>query len=616
MTLPDNLKDKLDTLPSSCGVYLMKDAKGNILYVGKGKDLRKRVLSYFRDKEHQSPKTRVLISKISDLGFILTGSEKEALILESNLIKRHRPRYNVILRDDKRYLVLRLDPKEEYPRLSLVRRFRQDGALYFGPYASANAVRQTLKVLHGMFPLRQCSGTKFRQRARPCLNHQMGRCLGLCVGAISPEEYGPVVEQAVLFLKGRTQDLQKRLRQEMEQAAGRLEFEKAAMYRDRLKAVEKTLEKQLMVSARFRDQDVVGTHEAGENLGLAVLFVRGGRMVGSRGFVFKKPQSSFSEVVRAFILQYYEQGKSIPEEILISEPLLEQELLAEWLTDLKGKRVGVRLPKRGEGRQLLAMAAHNAANYLMSEMTRATDPIPALDRLRQRLGLESIPHRVECVDISNFRGKFPVGSLVVFRDGEPDKSAYRRYRIKTVHRIDDTAMMAEVLSRRFTDVRKEQVLPDLLVVDGGKAQLNQALAVLKELELADLVPVVALAKKPRTSTQAEANATDRLYLPGRKNPLELKKDPPLLFLLGRLRDEAHRFAISYYQKRHRKQTLQSRLDEIRGIGPKRRRDLIRYFGSVKRLAEAQVEEISQVPGINYKLADSICTALRGDEKAG
>jgi excinuclease ABC subunit C len=444
----------------------------------------------------------------------------------------------------------------------------------------------------------------------------MGRCLGLCVGAISPEEYGPVVEQAVLFLKGRTQDLQKRLRQEMEQAAGRLEFEKAAMYRDRLKAVEKTLEKQLMVSARFRDQDVVGTHEAGENLGLAVLFVRGGRMVGSRGFVFKKPQSSFSEVVRAFILQYYEQGKSIPEEILISEPLLEQELLAEWLTDLKGKRVGVRLPKRGEGRQLLAMAAHNAANYLMSEMTRATDPIPALDRLRQRLGLESIPHRVECVDISNFRGKFPVGSLVVFRDGEPDKSAYRRYRIKTVHRIDDTAMMAEVLSRRFTDVRKEQVLPDLLVVDGGKAQLNQALAVLKELELADLVPVVALAKKPRTSTQAEANATDRLYLPGRKNPLELKKDPPLLFLLGRLRDEAHRFAISYYQKRHRKQTLQSRLDEIRGIGPKRRRDLIRYFGSVKRLAEAQVEEISQVPGINYKLADSICTALRGDEKAG
>ena len=616
MKAPADLQDKLDTLPSSPGVYLMKDAKGTILYVGKGKDLRKRVLSYFREKEHQSPKTRVLVSKISDLEFILTGSEKEALILESNLIKRHRPRYNVILRDDKRYLVLRLDPKEEYPRLSLVRRIRQDGAQYFGPYASANAVRQTLKVLHGMFPLRQCSGTKFRQRARPCLNHQMGRCLGLCVGAISPEEYGPVVEEAVLFLKGRTQDLQEKLRQEMERAADRLEFEKAAMYRDRLNAVEKTLEKQLMVSARFRDQDAVGTHEAGDNLGLAALFVRGGRMVGSHCFVFKKPQSSSSEVVRAFILQYYEQGKPIPEEILISEPLPEQELLAEWLSDIKGKRVGVRHPKRGEGRQLLAMAAHNAANYLMSEMTRATDPIPALDRLRQRLGLESIPHRLECIDISNFRGKFPVGSLVVFRDGEPDKSAYRRYRIKTVDRIDDTAMMAEVLNRRFTDVRKQQALPDLLVVDGGKAQLNQALAVLRELELADHVPVVALAKKPRTTTQAEANATDRLYLPGRKNPLELKKDPPLLFLLSRLRDEAHRFAISYYQKRHRKQSLQSRLDEIRGIGPKRRRDLIRFFGSVKRLAEAQVEEICQVPGISHKLAASIYTALRGDEKAG
>jgi excinuclease ABC subunit C len=593
----------------------MKDATGKILYVGKGKNLRKRVLSYFKEKDHQSPKTRVLVSKISDLEFILTASEKEALILESNLIKRHRPRYNVILRDDKRHLVLRLDPKEEYPRLSLVRRIRQDGAHYFGPYASANAVRQTLKVLHGMFPLRQCSGTKFRKRPRPCLNHQMGRCLGLCVGAISPEEYRPVVEQAVLFLKGRTQDLQEKLRQEMERAADRLEFEKAAMYRDRLNAVEKTLEKQLMVSARFRDQDVVGTHEAGGNLGLAVLFLRGGRLVGSRCFVFSKPQSSSSEVMRAFILQYYEQGKPIPDEILISESMLEQELLAEWLSDLKGKQVGVRQAKRGEGRQLLAMAAQNAANYLRSEMTRATDPIPALDQLRQRLGLESIPHRLECIDISNFRGKFPVGSLVVFRDGEPNKSAYRRYRIKTVDRIDDTAMMAEVLNRRFTDVRKDQALPDLLVVDGGKAQLNQALAVLRELELADLVPVVALAKKPKTTTQTEANGTDRLYLPGRKNPLELKKDPPLLFLLSRLRDEAHRFAISYYQKRHRKQTLQSRLDEIRGIGPKRRRDLILHFGSVKKLAEAEIEEISQVPGISRKLADSIYSALRGDEEA-
>ncbi|MGD9208650.1 MAG: excinuclease ABC subunit UvrC, partial [Syntrophobacterales bacterium] len=367
-------------------------------------------------------------------------------------------------------------------------------------------------------------------------------------------------------------------------------------------------------SARFRDQDVVGTHEGGGNLGLAVLFVRGGRLVGSRCFVFKKPHSSSSEVMRAFILQYYDQGKQIPEEILISEPLLEQELLAEWLSDIKGKQVGVRQAKRGEGRQLLAMAAHNAANYLRSEMTRATDPIPALDRLRQLLGLESIPHRLECIDISNFQGKFPVGSLVVFRDGEPDKSAYRRYRIKTVDRIDDTAMMAEVLNRRFTDVRREEALPDLLVVDGGKAQLNQALAVLRELELADLVPVVALAKKPKTSTQAEANGTDRLYLPGRKNPLELKKDPPMLFLLSRLRDEAHRFAISYYQKRHRKQTLHSRLDEIRGIGPKRRRDLILHFGSVKRLAEARVEEISQVPGISHKLAQSIYTALRGDER--
>jgi excinuclease ABC subunit C len=612
MKISDNLQNKLGNLPSSPGVYLLKDSKDRILYVGKGKDLRKRVLSYFREKEHSSPKIRVLVKKISDLDFIITASEKEALILESNLIKHHQPRYNVVLRDDKRYLVLRLDPKEDYPRLSLVRKIRRDGALYFGPYASAHAVRQTLKVLHGMFPLRQCSGRKFKSRQRPCLNHQMGRCLGLCAGNITPEEYAPVVEQAVLFLRGRTRDLQIKLRREMERAADGLEFEKAAMYRDRLNAVEKTLEKQLIVSSRFRDQDVIGTHESGENLGLAVLFIREGRMVGSRAFVFKDIKSSAPEVMRAFILQYYEKGRSIPEEILMSEPVLEKDLLAEWLSDLKEKRVTLRIPKRGEGRRLLNMACQNAANYLMSEMPKPTDPLPALERLQQRLKLESFPHRLECVDISNFRGQFPVGSLVVFEDGEPDKSAYRRYRIRDVVQIDDPAMMAEVIRRRFTDVRDSKVLPDLLVVDGGKAQLNQAMAILDDLDLKGTVPVVALAKKQRTAKQVETAGGDRLYLAGRKTPLLLMNDPPLQFLLGRLRDEAHRFAIEYYQKRHRKSTLHSRLDDILGIGPKRRSALIQYFGSVNQLAKATVEEITQVPGVSRKLAEEIFSALRSN----
>jgi len=612
MKTPATLQNKLDSLPSSPGVYLMKDSQGKILYVGKGKELRKRVLSYFREKEHSSPKIRVLVEKVSDLDFITTGSEKEALILESNLIKHHRPRYNVVLRDDKRYLVLRLDPQEDYPRLTLVRRIRNDGALYFGPYASAHAVRQTLKVLHGMFPLRQCSGRKFKSRQRPCLNHQMGRCLGLCAGTITPEEYAPVVEQAVLFLKGRTRDLQMKLRREMEQAADELEFEKAAMYRDRLNAVEKSLEKQLMVSSRFRDQDVIGTHEDGENLGLAVLFVREGRMVGSRAFVFKDSKSSASEIVRGFILQYYDQSRSIPEEILISESMVEQDLLAEWLSDLKEKRVILRIPKRGEGRRLLSMACQNAANYLMSEMPRPTDPLPALERLQQKLDLESFPHRLECVDISNFRGQFPVGSLVVFEDGEPVKSAYRRYRIRDVVQIDDPAMMAEVIRRRFTDERDSKVLPDLLVVDGGKAQLNQTMAILDDLELKEMVPVVALAKKQRLANQIEPAKSDRLYLAGRKTPLLLDNDPPLKFLLGRLRDEAHRFAIEYYQKRHRKSTLHSRLDDIRGIGPKRRRALIQYFGSVNQLAKATIEEISQVAGVSSKLAEEIFSALKSN----
>jgi excinuclease ABC subunit C len=604
-----NLQNKLENLPSSPGVYLMKDSTGKILYVGKGKDLRKRVLSYFGEKDHSSAKIRVLVKKVVDLDFIVTASEKEALILESNLIKHHRPRYNVVLRDDKRYLVLRLDPQEDYPRLTLVRRIRDDGALYFGPYASAHAVRQTLKVLHGMFPLRQCSGRKFKSRQRPCINHQMGRCLGLCAGTITPEEYKPVVEQAVLFLKGRTRDLQVKLRQEMERAADGLEFEKAAMYRDRLNAVEKTLEKQLMVSSRQRDQDVIGTHKSGEDFGLAVLFIREGRMVGSRAFVFKENKNSISEIVRGFILQYYHKGRSIPEEMLISEPVLEQKLLAEWLTDIKEKRVTLRVPKRGEGKRLLTMACKNAANYLASEIPRPTDPLPALERLQQRLGLKSFPHRLECVDISNFRGQFPVGSLVVFEDGEPDKSAYRRYRIRDVAQIDDPAMMAEVIRRRFTDKRDANVLPDLLVVDGGKGQLNQAMAILEELNLSGMVPVVGLAKKPRPAKQVEQGESDRLYLAGRKTPLLLSKDPPLHFLLARLRDEAHRFAIEYYQKRHRKSTLHSRLDEIRGIGPKRRRALIHYFGSVNQLAKATVDEISQVSGVSSKLAEEIVSAL-------
>ncbi|UCG14348.1 MAG: excinuclease ABC subunit UvrC [Deltaproteobacteria bacterium] len=615
-TMNSNLQDKLDNLPSASGVYIMKDGNGEILYVGKGKDLRKRVFSYFRNQEHVSPKTRVLVGKVADMEVILTGTEKEALILESNLIKLHRPRYNVVLRDDKRYLVLRLDPKSEYPGLSLVRRIRNDGALYFGPYSSAQAVRRTLKVLYQMFPLRQCSGPKFKTRQRPCLNHQMGRCLGLCVGTVSAEDYAQVVEQAVLFLKGRTKDLQNKLRDEMQRAAESLQYEKAALYRDRLHAVERTLEKQLVTSPHFRDQDVIATRQREDDLALAVLFIRGGRMVGSRVFAFGIPQGGSSEVVGAFIQQYYAQQQALPEEILIAEPMVDRALLSDWLTDLKGKRVTVRLAQRGDARRLLVMAENNAANYLLSEMARQEDNLAALERLGEKVGMETIPRRLECVDISNVRGQFPVGSLVAFLDGEPDKSAYRRYRIENVKGSDDTAMMAEVLKRRFTDERDSQFLPDLLVVDGGRGQLNRALSVLAELDLSAQVPVAGLAKTPRRDSQSGPNPGDRLYLTGQNRPLLLKEDPPLHFLLARLRDEAHRFAIRYYQKRHRRGSLRSRLDKVCGIGPKRRRDLIRHFGSVRSLVAASVEELTQVRGISWKLAERIHVALRGDEKGG
>jgi excinuclease ABC subunit C len=610
-----NLDDRLENLPSAPGVYLFKDAAGKVVYVGKAKSLRKRVRSYAVRRDQAPAKVQAMLARAAGLDTIVTSTEKEALILEGNLIKKHRPRYNVILRDDKNYLALRIDPREEYPRLGLVRQIKKDGAHYFGPFASAHAVRETLKVINRVFRLRQCRGSTFRKRQRPCLNFQMGRCLGLCAGAISPEEYGRVVEEAVLFLKGRTTDLQERLREEMARAAAALEFERAAMYRDRLAAIDKTLEKQRVVSTRFRDQDVIGVYADEEGLALAVLFIRGGRLVGSRVFEVKSTREEEPNAVRAFLQQYYGEGAPIPEEVLVGSGLEEQELLAEWLGDLKGQRVTILVPQRGDGRHLVAMAAHNAATHLLRRRSQAGDAEGALRRLQELLGLAAPPRRLECVDISNIQGRFAVGSLVAFQDGHAEKSGYRRYRIKMLEEPNDPAMMAEVLTRRFTDPKDSQVLPDLLVVDGGKGQLARTLAVLGELGLDDRIPVVALAKEPREGAGDEARSGEKLYLPGRKNPFLLRGEPALAALLARLRDEAHRFAITYYQKRHRQRILQSRLDEVSGVGPARRQALIRHFGSVREVAAATPEEISRVPGISRGLAERIHGEL-GPRKAG
>jgi excinuclease ABC subunit C len=607
-----SLQDTIDTLPFAPGVYLFEDESGKVIYVGKAKSLRKRVQSYFTGRDQASPKVQAMLARAAGLESIVTATEKEALILEGNLIKKHRPRYNVVLRDDKNYLALRIDPEEEYPRLALVRQMKKDGALYFGPFASAHAVRETLKVVNRVFRLRQCSGSTFRRRQRPCLNFQMGRCLGLCARTISPKEYGRVVEEAVLFLKGRTRDLQERLRGEMELAAAALEFERAAVYRDRLAAVETTLERQRAVSSHFRDQDVIGIHSDGEGLALGVLFIRGGRLVGSRVFEIMS-QGEEPEAVRAFVQQYYGAGAPIPEEILVGTALEEEGLLAEWLSDLKGQRVAIRVPQRGDGRHLVAMAAHNAATYLFGRRSRAADAEGALKRLQELLGLPAAPQRLECVDISNIQGRFAVGSLVAFHGARPEKSGYRRYRIRALDEPNDPAMMAEVLRRRFTDPKDARALPDLLMVDGGKGQLNQTLAVLKELGLEGRLSAVGLAKE---SVGGEAGSSEKLYLPGRKNPIFLAREPALARLLDRLRDEAHRFAITYYQKRHRQYALQSRLDQVPGVGPARRRALIHRFGSIQELAAASPQEISRVPGISLRLAERIQQELAGHGEAG
>jgi len=600
---------KIAALPNSPGVYSFKDKEGAVLYVGKARNLRLRVNSYFPDGKHSSVKTRAMLSRVEDLEVFVTSNEKEALILESNLIKKHRPRYNVVLRDDKRYFSLRIDPREEFPRITLVRQVKKDGALYFGPFSSASALRETLRAVNQMFPLRQCRSRTFRRRQRPCLNFQMGRCLGPCAGRISAEEYAKIVDQAVLFLKGRNTQLQKTLHREMKEAAQALEFEKAARYRDRLKAIEATLEKQGVTSTDFRNRDVIGVYGDNEILVLEILFIRGGRLLGGRNFEFRSLPGDETELLRSFIQQYYAEGRDIPEELLLSGKVAEAQLLMEWLTELKGKKVNIRVPRRGRGRHLVAMAVHNAANHFLARKSPATETAAAHHGLAKLLKTTRKIQYLECVDISNFQGQFAVGSVVAFKNGKPYKAGYRRYRIRSVAAVNDAAMLAEVVRRRFKDLKEADTLPDLLVVDGGKSQLNSALAVLRELGLVERLPLLALAKGAAAGRQQGGPAADRVYLVNRRNPVSLEKEAALAALLARLRDEAHRFAIEYYQKRHRKESLASRLDSIPGVGARRRQKLVRHFGSMEKIAQASAAELAEVPGISQKLARTIRTAL-------
>ena len=603
-----HIKERLSSLPAKPGVYLMKDAAGKVIYVGKAIRLRDRVRSYFHSAGGQTRKVRRLVQHLTDFEFIVTGSELEALILECNLIKKYRPRYNVRLKDDKRYPYIKITLQEDFPRIYTVRRMENDGARYFGPYTSSKAVRQTMELLRKLFPYLTCKREITGRDRRPCLYYHIGRCAGPCIGAVSPEEYRALIEQIILFLEGKQERIVSRLQRDMEEAAQALNFERAAALRDQIQALQQVIEKQKVVLAARSDQDVIAFAREDGQACVQIFFIRGGKLIGREYFVLTGTQDVESpEIMTSFVKQFYDKAAYIPSNILLQHNIDEALVIEGWLRKKRGTKVTIRVPRRGKGRQLVQMVAENAVDTLTqlqaewaAEQARQ---VTALDELQTHLDLAQAPTRIECYDISNIQGKSATGSMVVFVKGVPRKSDYRRFRIKRVAGADDYAMLQEVLSRRFKRVASEQqrgiaeegwgILPDLLIVDGGKGQLNAALKVMAELGV-DHIPAIGLAKQ-----------REEVFVPGRSKPILLRRDSEALYLLQRVRDEAHRFAITYHRRLRQGKGLTSALDNVPGIGPKRRQALLRRFGSVEAIREASVEELVTVKGMSREVAERV-----------
>ncbi len=607
------LRQKLDDLPVSPGVYLMKDREGTVIYVGKAVNLRSRVRSYF---QAGSSDTRAFIpfleELIGDLEVILVHNEKEALILESTLIKRHKPRFNVMLRDDKAFICLRLDETHAFPRLEVVRRMKQDGARYFGPYSSASAIRETLKLVNRYFQLRTCTDQVLEKRTRPCLLFQIKRCPAPCVYEVPKEEYARSVRETILFLEGKEPELVESLRLRMKEAAKNLHFEDAARFRDQIGAIERSLEKQRTVFSDEIDQDVFGFYREGPNLVLEILFLRSGKLVSAQHFPFTGQEFPTEELLSSFVDQYYESGAAIPDEVLLPVELEDFASKAEFLSERKARKVRVYQPIRGDKRRLIEMANKNAEQGFVERRKKDKTNEEILERLQQRLELRRLPRRIECFDISNFQGTVVVASQVAALDGEADKSRYRRYKIKSFAGQDDFASMYEVISRRVKRGLEAGDLPDLFLIDGGKGQLNAARAAVKDAGALELVDLASLAKsrvEGETDSGSIARSDERVFLPGRKDPLVLRQNSAELFVLTRLRDEAHRFAITFHQKLRRARNFKSILEEIPGVGEKRRKALLRHFGSLRRIRAASVEALAEVEGFNRALAERVCEFL-------
>ncbi len=603
----DLIVEQLKQLPASPGVYIFRDAEGNILYVGKAANLNHRARSYFGTRQKLSPKLQRMVSRVNDLEFFVTNSEQEALILEYNLIKRHHPRYNVRLKDDKTFPFLKISLNEDWPRVYFTRRVEEDGGRYFGPFASAKSVRQSLKILKGIFPFRSCSRTITGTDPRPCLDYYIHLCLGPCIGAVSQEEYAEVVQQVVLFLEGKQERVVRDLESKMKKAAEALDFEKAALLRDQIQAIERVIEGQRIATTVRGEQDVIAFASERDRACVQVFFIRSSKLIGRESFILQGTSSEKSnQIMSSFIKQFYGSAPHIPPLLLLQHPVEDKAVIENWLQSKRGSKVHIQVPYRGNKKQLVNIVAENAEQGLQQLKIKQATPsalTEALAEIERELHLSRLPSRMECYDISNIQGKAAVGSMVVFDKAKPKPSHYRRFRIKTVSGADDYAMLQEVLRRRFKRFSLQSsdasttdawaVLPDLVLIDGGKGQLNSALAAMKETG-AGSIPVASLAKE-----------NEEIFIPQQSEPISLPGSSPGLQLLQRLRDEAHRFALGYHQKIRRKETFASSLDSVPGIGPKRKRALLKQLGSVQAIRAASTEELAAIKGMTQSSAQNI-----------
>ncbi|MBN9494468.1 excinuclease ABC subunit UvrC [bacterium] len=623
-TVSEKIRKQLAALPAKPGVYIMRNAKGDVIYVGKAARLKDRVRSYFGSAHGMEPKTFALRQHIEDFEYIVVGNAGEALLLEATLIKRYQPFFNIRLKDDKRYPYLKIDVQNPWPRVYITRRIEKDGARYFGPYASAGSVRATLDLVKKLFPWRSCTKEITGNDPRPCLDYYIKRCIAPCTSYCTKEEYDEVIEQVILFLDGKADDVLRRLKQQMEAAAANMEFERAAMLRDQLRAIERTVERQTVQTTKKEDLDVFGIARDGDQACMQVLFVRGTQMIGRDTFVLDGARDEpDAAVISNFLLQYYEGAQYVPRLVAVPVEPDECETIAELLSEKRGSLVEVRVPTRGEKRHLVGLANENAREALdmmrVKWLADANKTEQALEQLQEELSLPTLPRRIECYDNSNIQGTNPVSSMVVFIDGRPATSQYRRFKVKTVVGADDFATMAEIMKRRFkhagfsaddteptganhaephdSAVSTQQPdswgLPDLVIIDGGKGQLGAAVAAMREIGAYE-IPTVGLAKR-----------FEELFVPGEAEPVVLPRGSEALYLVQRIRDEAHRFAITFHRQLRGKGAIASALDSVPGVGPKRKKALLKKFGSVKAIREAEVDDIASTVGFTRALAEKV-----------